>query len=70
MGIEKPEYITEVEVSNITKIALSTLRNHRFLNRGIPYVKFGRSVRYRLSDVIEFMEGHKIQTNGVFSGCS
>lgn len=60
-GIET-KYVTEKFVSRLTGIALSTLRNDRFYKRGIPYVKFRRSVRYNLKDVIEFMESHKIQT--------
>jgi len=59
-------YLTEVQVSEITGIALSTLRNQRFNRTGIPYCKIGRSVRYNLNDVIEYMESHKINlTEGV-----
>ena len=56
------KYITEKEVSEITGRALSTLRNERFLGKGIPYIKIGKSVRYRLDDVIEFMESRRIET--------
>jgi len=60
MGI--PQYITEQEVSSITSRAVPTLRNDRHLNRGIPYCKISRSVRYKVQDVIDFMEAKKIQT--------
>ena len=56
------QYITEQQVSEITGMALSTLRNNRSKGQGIPYTKIGRSVRYDLDDVIKFMEAHKIQT--------
>jgi len=56
-------YVDEKEVSRITGFALPTLRNDRHRGRGIPYVKRGRSVRYRLDEVIEYMESHKIQTD-------
>jgi len=56
-------YLTEVEVAEITNMSLSTLRNHRFLGRGIPYIKIGRSVRYNENDVYGFMESRKIQTS-------
>ena len=62
---EVDEYIDEREVKRITKRALPTLRNDRFNKRGIPYVKLGRSVRYRLADVLEFMESRKINTRGL-----
>jgi predicted DNA-binding transcriptional regulator AlpA len=55
-------YIGEKEVSRITGRALPTLRNDRHRRRGIPYVKVGRSVRYSLEDVIEYMESRKIET--------
>ena len=58
----RPAYITEVQVSQITGRALSTLRNERARGKGIPYIKVGRSVRYSLEDVIEYMESRKIKT--------
>ena len=57
------KYINEHEVAKITGRALSTLRNERSRNEGIPYIKIGRSVRYDLADVICFMDSHKIMTN-------
>ncbi|MCU0613541.1 MAG: helix-turn-helix domain-containing protein [Desulfobacterales bacterium] len=60
--MNSPKYIDEQEVARITGRALSTLRNERFQRRGIQYYKIGRSVRYRLGDVIEFMEKHRIET--------
>ena len=61
MNDTHPRYLTEIDVADITKMSLSTLRNDRFLRRGIPYIKIGRSVRYSLADVIDFMESRKIQ---------
>jgi len=55
-------YLTEKDVQKITQRALSTLRNDRHRSRGIPYMKIGRSVRYNIQDVIDFMESRKIQT--------
>ena len=54
-------YLTEKEVSYITGFALSTLRNKRFVRQGIPYLKIGRSVRYVLNDVLDFMNSHKVE---------
>ncbi len=56
------KYLTEKQVAEITSRALSTMRNDRFLNRGIPYIKIGKSVRYSLQDVINYMESRKIIT--------
>ena len=61
MEFVNPKYLTEVEVSKIIGIALSTLRNHRFLGKGIQYSKLGRSVRYSLADVLEYVESRKVK---------
>ena len=56
------KYINEHQVAEITGRALSTLRNERSRGLGIPYIKIGRSVRYDLTDVISFMDSHKVMT--------
>jgi len=61
MKQEYPVYLTEKEVSKIVKRALSSLRNDRMYNRGIIFVKMGRSVRYNLEDVKNYMESRKIE---------
>ena len=50
------QYLTEKEVSGITKLALPTLRNYRSQGKGPAYLKVGRAVRYLMSDVVKFME--------------
>lgn len=58
--LKKP-FLNEFEVSAITGRAVSTLRNERFLRRGIPYLKVSkRSIRYRTPDVMNFMEARPI----------
>jgi predicted DNA-binding transcriptional regulator AlpA len=58
--LEKP-YLNEKEVAQVTGRAVSTLRNERFMRRGLPYLKVGgRSIRYKTEDVIAFMEGRRI----------
>ena len=57
----KKPYLNEMEVAAITGRALSTLRNERFMRKGLPYYKVGgRSIRYKSEDVIAFMEGRRI----------
>jgi hypothetical protein len=62
---DQVQYLTEIEVSHMTCRALSTLRNDRFNRRGIPYHKIGRSVRYKMADVIRFMESGRIETASI-----
>lgn len=55
------DYLTEQTVSEKTKIKLPTLRNHRHLCKGIPYLKLsGRCVRYDPDDVDAYMQKHRI----------
>jgi len=62
MNIGQIKYLKETEVSEITGRALQTLRNDRHVGRGFPYIKIGASVRYKLDDVIDYMESHRIET--------
>ena len=58
--LKKP-YLNEMETSALSTKAIPTLRNERHLRRGIPYLKVGkRSIRYKLEDVLFFMEQRRI----------
>ena len=57
----KQPYQNEAGTSLITLKALSTLRNERFLRKGIPYLRVGqRGIRYKTSDIIAYMEERRI----------
>ena len=56
--------LTEREVSSRTGLSLSTLRAHRFKRKGLPYIKIGRSVRYRAQDLETFFLEHSIDHSG------
>lgn len=56
------QYLNEREVSRMTGIALSTLRNDRSRGRGIPFAKVGRSVRYDAGTVVQYMKDCTVQT--------
>ncbi len=63
--LQKP-FLNEFEVAALTGRAVSTLRNDRHLRRGIPYLKVSkRSIRYRLPDVLNFMEARPIRFDEV-----
>jgi hypothetical protein len=44
------------EVADLLGLTLSKLSQDRFLGRGIPYIKLGKAVRYRPSDVESYVE--------------
>lgn len=52
-------YLTENEVADRQNRAVKTLRNERLNGRGIPFFKFGRLVRYRLSDVVSYEDARR-----------
>ncbi len=56
------KWIDERRVSELTGIAVQTLRNWRMLGRGFPYSKVGRSIRYSIIDVQQYMEEAKVKT--------
>lgn len=55
--------LTEREVSELLSVPLQTLRNHRSLRRGVPFVRFGRAVRYRLADVRAFVAARMVNVS-------
>ena len=57
----RTRFITENEVALITGLSVHTLRNWRFMGKGMPYCRVGRAIRYDYSDVIEFMRGQRIE---------
>ena len=61
--MEEKKWIGEKEVSEMTGRALPTLRNDRFLGRGLPYTKMGKSVRYSIEDVVAYMEARRVSTS-------
>jgi phage terminase Nu1 subunit (DNA packaging protein) len=65
---QTPKYIKDKKVAEMTDLSVQTLRNDRYKGKGIPYSKRGRAVRYRVDDVIAYMEARKIQTSNEREG--
>lgn len=49
------EFLTEIELAEMIAVPRSTLRWRRFVGLGPVYVKIGRSVRYPVKAVQEFI---------------
>ena len=47
-------FLTETELALRQKRSVKTLQADRVAGRGVPFLKIGRSVRYRVADVIAF----------------
>ena len=52
--------VNEHVAAKVTGKSVQTLRNERHLRKGCPYLKLGRSVRYRLDDLIAYLDKHRI----------
>jgi hypothetical protein len=63
MKENEDRWLIEEEVKELTRMALPTLRKHRCLGIGIAYYKISKSVRYKFSDVVKYMEAHRIETH-------
>ncbi len=55
--------IDEYEAAQILSLSVTTLRNYRHLRKGPNYHKLGSSVRYKLSDIMEYIENCKVYPN-------
>jgi len=60
----KDRYVNDIEAAKILSVAPQTLRNWRHQRRGPAYSKRGRMVRYRLADLLAFMESGRIDPEG------
>jgi len=58
----------EYEVAMLIGFAVASRRNWRCQSRGPSYAKMGRSVRYRLRDVLYWMESHRVETRECSGG--
>lgn len=56
------QLLDEKETALTVKKAVQTLRNDRHNNRGLPYIKLGRSVRYSMEDIEKYVAARKIET--------
>lgn len=57
----RSRWISEKDAAKIMSVSVSTLRAHRCLRKGLPYIKVGRAVRYSLEDITNFMQAHRIE---------
>lgn len=51
-----PPLLTQKTIQKMTGLSASALEQARVYGKGIPFVRMGRSIRYRLDDVLEYLE--------------
>lgn len=55
------QFLSEREVAALGIKSMPTLRNDRWLGKGIPFFKVGRNVRYSIKDVREFLQKGRVE---------
>lgn len=53
----------QIVVAAVLDCTTYTMERQRFNGNGIPFIKIGRSVRYRKSDVLAWLDQFKTQTS-------
>jgi hypothetical protein len=54
------QVINEHEAAKVLGKSVQTLRNDRCSRKGAPYIKLGRLVKYRVGDLLDYLERHRI----------
>ena len=55
-------FFTPKELAEFLSVPISTVRHWKLIGKGPPAFKFGRSVRYRVSDVEAWIEAQRVQS--------
>lgn len=56
--------LTDQQVAEEYGLNVNTLRDWRWRNRVLPYVKFGNAVRYRRADIEAYLDEHTVEPTG------
>lgn len=60
----KKEYLTERDLEKLGIRSAQTLRNDRWRGQNIlPFVKIGKSIRYKKEDVLAYLERHTVSVS-------
>lgn len=61
-ALEKLRLLNEKQVAELTEVSVGKLRNDRNLKRGLPFVRVGGAVRYKVEDVRTYVEHNRVET--------
>ena len=57
--------VDERKAAAIMSKSVQSLRNERFIGKGCPYLKLGRSVRYLVSDIQDYLTRNRVDPEKV-----
>lgn len=63
--MEIPQVVDEYRAAEIVGKKVQTLRNYRHIRKGPPYIKTGRSVRYIVPDLLDYITKHRIDPEAI-----
>jgi len=63
LGHKMYKLLTSKEVAKILGLSVAWCEFHRWKGDGIPFIKLGRTVRYRESDVLAWVDKHGTTMN-------
>lgn len=56
--------LTTKDLAELLGAEVSTLNCNRSKGVGIPFIKVGRLVRYRMADVDTYLDSHRVEVTG------
>lgn len=59
--IDLPELLTPPELAKFLRTTPGSLAQDRYNGRGVPFVKFGKRIRYLRQDVIDYIAANRMQ---------
>lgn len=62
-SVRQGRALTEVDAAEALGLKVATLRAWRHSKKGPQFVKFGRAVRYLVSDLDAFVEASRVDTH-------
>jgi len=55
------QFLTTKEVANLLHMSVVRLEQDRYKRRGLPYLRLGRTIRYRLDHINAYLENCVVQ---------
>jgi hypothetical protein len=67
-SLSETKFLTTKQAAEMTGFSVYWFERKRWTGNGIPFIKIGRSVRYKYLDILSFMEKHPTITSTSSNG--
>lgn len=58
--IKLAEFVLDKQLAKLLRVSVDVIRSHRKEKRGLSFYRFGRSIKYSLNDIHEYIERNKV----------